>query len=258
MTLDLDAELRHSYTNRTQQIRRMSEDWVARNGYCLNCDSESLTPTTANTRTRDFICESCSHAYELKSKRGIFTKSVLDGAYSAMVGTIRTRKTPTFLLLEYTSSWSILRLRAIHHSLITEQAIVARKPLSESARRAGWIGCNIILPAIAIQGQIPLVIDGALCSRTSSREAFARLEALSSLRVAARTWAATILRLTDTFAGARSSLEQMYEFEPELQRLFPNNRNIRPKIRQQLQFLRDAGLLRFCGGGFYEGNDRTK
>ena len=254
MTFDLNTELRFGYTNRTQQIRRASEDWIARNGYCLNCDSDRLIATTANTRTLDFYCEKCRHGYELKSKRGVFSKSVLDGAYSAMIHTIRTQKVPTFLLLEYTSSWSILRLRAIHHSLITEEAIVARKPLSASARRAGWIGCNIILPAIALQGQIPLVVDGSFCAKITSREAFAQLERLSTLPAGDRTWAATILRLTDTFAGERFSLPQMYRFELELAKLFPKNQNIRPKIRQQLQFLRNAGLLKFWGGGVYERN----
>jgi type II restriction enzyme len=252
MNLNLNAELGSTYTNRTQQIRLISEDWIARNGYCLRCDSDRLIPTRANTRSRDFVCQTCEHGYELKSKRGVFSKSVLDGAYNAMVGTIRNGRTPTFLLLEYSTSWSILRLRAIHHSLITEQSVVPRKALSASARRAGWVGCNILLPAIAIQGQIPLVLNGVLCERSASRGAFARLENLSALSIGDRGWAATILRLTNTFAGARFSLQQMYEFESELQKVFPNNRNIRPKIRQQLQFLRDAGLLTFHGGGVYE------
>ena len=34
-----------------------------------------------------------------------------------------------------------------------------------------------------------------------------------------------------------------YIFEQELELLHPDNRNIKAKIRQQLQVLRDAGLL---------------
>jgi type II restriction enzyme len=49
----------------------------------------------------------------------------------------------------------------------------------------------------------------------------------------------------------------MYKIEKELRLLFPNNKNIRPKIRQQLQFLRDAGLLKFNGGGKYERIDAS-
>ena len=226
------------YTNRTQQVRMISEDWITRHGYCLRCDSDKLTPTPANTRTRDFFCEACRHGYELKSKRGVFTNKVLDGAYSAMMRTIRDGNTPTFLLLEYSATWSIQGLRAIHHSLITEASIEPRKPLAASARRAGWIGCNIVLPAIAIQGQIPIVNDGMMCAKQAPREAFARLERLSSLTPKNRSWAATILNLLQRLPHRQFSLVDMYRFEAELQLLFPKNGNIKPKIRQQLQIFK--------------------
>lgn len=246
-----DISLGVGYTNPTQQVRRISEDWIARNAYCLRCDSDKLVPTSANTQARDFICDKCAHAYELKSKRGTFSTKVLDGAYGTMMKTIHDGNTPTFLLLEYSASWSILRLRAIHHSLITEAAIQPRKPLAASARRAGWIGCNIVLPTIAIQGQISILSDGIMHPKTAPREAFSRLERISALPATDRTWAATVLRLTDrlpkTFA-----LADLYKFEPEFHSLFPKNQHIKPKIRQQLQFLRDAGLIRFSGGGIYE------
>jgi hypothetical protein len=38
---------------------------------------------------------------------------------------------------------------------------------------------------------------------------------------------------------------------PSWQRLYPGNRNVRPKIRQQLQMLRDRGWLEFTGRGRY-------
>jgi type II restriction enzyme len=46
-------------------------------------------------------------------------------------------------------------------------------------------------------------------------------------------------------------LNQLYESEAELRARFPSNSHIRPKIRQQLQFLRDAGYLQFLGEGRY-------
>lgn len=246
-----NIELGVGYTSLTQQARRISEDWIKRNAYCLKCDSDELNPTAANTKARDFICAKCSHGYELKSKRGHFSSKVLDGAYGTMLDTIRRGNTPTFLLLEYSESWSIQRLRAIHHSLITEAAIQPRKPLSSSARRAGWVGCNIVLPSIALRGQIQLLANGSMSPKETTRHDFAQLESLSSLSIQNRTWSATVLRLTERL-NKSFSLHDMYAFESELQVLFPNNRNIRPKIRQQLQFLRDAGLIKFAGGGQYE------
>ena len=46
-------------------------------------------------------------------------------------------------------------------------------------------------------------------------------------------------------------LGDMYAFEQRLSALHPDNRNIRPKIRQQLQVLRDLQMLSFSGGGNY-------
>lgn len=239
------------YKSRSQQIRVLSEGWVAENGYCLRCDSNHLSPTRANTRTRDFVCDVCFHGYELKSKQGRFSTKILDGAYETMLRSIETNNTPTFLLLEYSSPWIVTSLTAVHHSLISRTSIEPRKPLSPTARRAGWVGCHIVLPAIALDGQIPLVRGGCLLPKMEPRRAFARLEGLALLAPETKNWAATILRIARNLNTSKFSLADVYEFEPELERLFPGNKNIRPKIRQQLQVLRDQGLVQFLGRGTY-------
>lgn len=47
------------------------------------------------------------------------------------------------------------------------------------------------------------------------------------------------------------NLERIYAQKEYLQRLHPENRNVEAKIRQQLQELRDLGLIEFHGGGVY-------
>ena len=47
------------------------------------------------------------------------------------------------------------------------------------------------------------------------------------------------------------SLEDMYSFELELQNKHPEIHNVKPKIRQQLQLLRDKGFIEFLGKGMY-------
>lgn len=47
-------------------------------------------------------------------------------------------------------------------------------------------------------------------------------------------------------------LKEIYLFEDILSRKHPGNNNIRAKIRQQLQFLRDKGYLQFLSRGFYK------
>ena len=43
----------------------------------------------------------------------------------------------------------------------------------------------------------------------------------------------------------------VYAFERELEKLHPDNRHVRDKIRQQLQVLRDMGFLRHVGPGLW-------
>jgi len=251
MQLHGNIELLIGYTSRTQQARRISEDWVARHAYCLRCESGELTPTSANTEVCDFVCPRCDHGYELKSKCGVFTTRVIDGAYSAMLRKIRANRTPTFLLLEHSREWSITGFTAVHHSLITENSIVARKPLAATARRAGWIGCSIVMPTIAIDGKIPIVRNKHIEPPSQVRASFRRLENLSHLSHERRSWAATILNLIRRLPGNSFTLADVYEFEGALKLIFPENNNIKAKIRQQLQGLRDAGILTFLGKGKY-------
>ena len=46
-------------------------------------------------------------------------------------------------------------------------------------------------------------------------------------------------------------LPDVYAFAAQLQELHPDNRHVPDKIRQQLQVLKDLGLVEFLGGGRY-------
>jgi len=47
-------------------------------------------------------------------------------------------------------------------------------------------------------------------------------------------------------------LKELYAFEETLRELFPSNKNIKAKIRQVLQQLRDEGVVEFLGDGQYK------
>ncbi|TMH35011.1 MAG: hypothetical protein E6H66_08620 [Betaproteobacteria bacterium] len=53
----------------------------------------------------------------------------------------------------------------------------------------------------------------------------------------------------ESWAASRTIADVSYE--PLLATLFPGNNNIRPKLRQQLQQLRDLGQISFLGKGRY-------
>ncbi len=65
-----------------------------------------------------------------------------------------------------------------------------------------------------------------------------------------------MLRCIQSLEKKQFTLREMYDrFEQELSKLHPQNRHVRPKIRQQLQVLRDRGIVRFVGEGIYEITD---
>ncbi len=220
-------------------------------GYCLACESDRLLPTSSNTQARDFECDRCGHPYELKSASSPFGRRIIDGAYVSMMRRIQTSTVPSFLLLQYTATWNIANLWAVHHVLITATAIEQRKALALTARRAGWVGCNILLSGIPPEGRIPLIVNGLAIPKQESRSRFAATERLSCLSPLGRGWAASVLRLLHQLGKRQFTIDEAYTLESELGRLYPANRNVRPKIRQQLQVLRDAGLIAFESRGVY-------
>ncbi len=66
-----------------------------------------------------------------------------------MVERLRANNNPNFFFLNYDGhSYTIRDFLAIPKYFFIEQIIERRKPLSASARRAGWIGCNIVMEGI--------------------------------------------------------------------------------------------------------------
>ena len=64
-------------------------------------------------------------------------------------------------------------------------------------------------------------------------------------------WEKEIFHCLGEIATGIFKLSQVYSFEALLQLKFPRNHHIRDKIRQQLQNLRDIGLIEFVEPGIY-------
>ena len=66
-----------------------------------------------------------------------------------------------------------------------------------------------------------------------------------------RGWKLEVFKCVDELPSMIFTLNEMKKYEKHLQLLYPNNKNILAKIRQQLQLLRDYGLIEFLGNGKY-------
>ncbi|MGA8309472.1 MAG: DpnI domain-containing protein [Terriglobales bacterium] len=174
-----------------------------------------------------------------------------DAGYHAMIRAIRADTAPHLLLLQYTNEWCIANVLLIPRMFFTENTIEKRKPLSATARRAGWVGCNILLRGIPVDGKIAIVSGGVPAPTERVRSEFERVKGLAKLPPRLRGWTVDVLNVIRRLGKRRFLLHELYQMETELQLLHPQNRNIRPKIRQQLQVLRDIGLISFKGRGSY-------
>jgi type II restriction enzyme len=252
MLLQGDLSAAERYKSPTQISRIISEKWLSENGYCLACRCDRLIPTKANTKASDFICSDCKQNYELKSFLKKPTNKLVDGAYYAMISRIQNGSVPILMLLERNYVWKIQSLTAIHHMFLTPEVIEKRKPLSPSARRAGWIGCNIRLDRIAQDAQIQIIHDSVQNTPISVRDSFQRFNRLQRITPQKRGWATLTLRAIRDINQDTFLLSDLYKSEVIFSRHYPNNNNVRAKIRQQLQVLRDLGYLEFCGKGLYK------
>jgi len=75
------------------------------------------------------------------------------------------------------------------------------------------------------------------------REKFRRVKPLKEISVTQRGWTLDVLNAIRRLGKTEFTTTDAYIFERELEQLHPDNRNIKAKIRQQLQELRDRNLL---------------
>ena len=253
MDLALPTEGLEKYHSRAQMARVATEAWAAANLFCVCCSSPRLTPSRVGFKVLDFTCPHCDGPFQLKSQSKPFGNRVLDSAYSAMIAAIISDRAPHLVLLHYSrEAWSVVDLTLIPKFAISESAIEKRKPLSREAHRAGWVGCNIVLTRIPPDGRLAIIRNGIAERPSRVRRQFERIRPLARLAASERGWTLDVLNAVRELRREEFSLDEVYSKEQALASLHPANRHVRDKIRQQLQILRDKGLLEFLGRGRYQ------
>jgi type II restriction enzyme len=251
LDLACSVEPASNYRSHAQIARVVTENWLAQQMYCPACVSDSLNASPNNCPGIDFTCPNCTLAYQLKSRKSPLTNRIVDAGYEAMIRAIRSEQVPNLLLLRYSHAWSVTDLLVVPSFFLTESAIEKRKPLNATARRAGWVGCNILLHHIPQDGRIAVISNGLTANPSYVRAEYERIRPFSAVNIKMRGWTLDVLNVLRKLGKKDVLLSDFYGFEDYLQALHPNNRNVRPKIRQQLQVLRDLGYLAFTGNGRY-------
>jgi len=254
MNLILNSQLAQNYKSAAQKARVITEDWVDRVAYCPVCGNVELYHYTNNRPVADFYCENCSNDFELKSKEtasGRLGHKITDGAYETMIERITSLSNPNFFFLTHAEE-RVSNFILIPNHFFTPDIIEKRNPLSSTARRAGWVGCNIKLQEIPNSGKIYIIKDGRSMDKENVVAEYEKSKRLRTDNIEARGWTLDILTCVDRIKSRRFSLKDIYGFEEHLRSKHPDNNFVRDKIRQQLQVLRDKGFLEFLGNGEYE------
>lgn len=255
MTMDRTLNIGETarYSSNSQKARVITESWVQRNAYCPNCGFSHLTKFANNRPVADVYCSNCNEEFEIKSKiSGILGHRIVDGAYSTMIARITSQNNPHFFFLTYDKrTWMVNNFMIVPKYFFIPEIIERRPPLRDTARRAGWIGCNINLSQIPQNGRIFLIRDDEVIPKEEVRQKWENTRFLKSENSGAKGWILDIMKCIDAIQHPEFTIQQVYSFEQQLRSKHPNNNHIRDKIRQQLQFLRDKGIIEFLARGKY-------
>jgi len=252
VNLQLPVDGLDRYKSASQRARIGTEAWGALNFFCPVCKSPRLDIASRNTAAVDYRCPKCDSPFQLKSQSKPFGSRIVDAAYSEMKRAILSDRTPNLFVLYYDlTQWAVRTVILIPHFAFAFSAIECRPPLGPAARRAGWIGCNILLNKIPADARIPIVESGKALSASEVRQAYNRLRPLENLKVETRGWTLDVLNVVRSLNKKEFSLADVYAHADELAKLHPKNAHIPDKIRQQLQVLRDLNLLEFLSPGSY-------
>lgn len=252
MNTSFNVSLADGYTSKSQIARVLTESWTKENMYCPVCGFSHVSKFPNNRAVADFYCCNCKSEFEQKSKNGAIGTKIADGAYDTFIERICSNNNPDFFVMSYSiSKMSIESMYFIPKHFFVPEIVEKRKPLSLTAKRAGWVGCNILFDQIPKQGCIPIIQNGLPIDKSTVVAQVNKAQAVKIDDLSARGWLLDVLQCVNTIDNIVFPLSMVYGFESVLSRKHPHNNNIRAKIRQQLQLLRDMGVIAFEGNGTY-------
>jgi type II restriction enzyme len=253
MNLTLDINLAKNLKSNSQKIRVISESWTEKNIFCPSCGNE-IKNLENNKKVSDFLCENCLENYEQKASQKKFQGKVISSEYNTIIKRLSAKDKPHFFFLHYLiKDYSVDSFFVVPKYFFVPEIIEKRKALSENARRKGWVGSYILFSKIPDSGKIYYIENG---KEFSKKEILAKWKQTSFLKQIkksdAKGWIFDIMNCIDSLKKREFSLQEIYTFENDLKIIHPENKHIKDKIRQQLQFLRDKDYLIFTGQGTYK------
>jgi type II restriction enzyme len=177
---------------------------------------------------------------------------VVDGAFGSMCQRLAESNNPNLMLMNYDlQRLSVTNLFVVPKHFFVRDIIEERKPLAPTARRAGWVGCNILLKQIPDAGKIFFVRNSEPLPKEAVLAKWQKTLFLRDERADSRGWLLEVMKCIELIGRPEFELSDVYAFEARLRSAYPNNKHVKQKVRQQLQVLRDRGFIDFVSRGSY-------
>jgi type II restriction enzyme len=220
------------YISKSQIARVETEKWAINNLFCPFC-GHPMSESSANTKVFDFSCTICNQQYQLKTLSKRIGKKLIGSEYYTFIKAVETGTVPNFIIMEYFIEDNVFMAKEvifIPKVFITEETIEKRKPLSETARRAGWTGCNLLFEQIPSYGKLKIVANQEFLPKDSILLEVKKIANLYNLDSQKSRWKIEMLKIIDQL-NKEFILQDVYNYSLSLERLFPDNNHIRDKIR---------------------------
>ena len=160
-----------------------------------------------------------------------------------MIERITSISNPDLFVMQYTKEYQVLNLLVVPKFFFTPEII--------ETRRAGWIGCNILISDIPKQGKILIVDRQHLRNKEDVINDYKLIKNMQTNNINNRGWLFDVLNCINEIPDKEFKLNDVYRFIEVLKEKHINNNHIEAKIRQQLQLLRDKGYIEFLERGHY-------
>ena len=115
-----------------------------------------------------------------------------------------------------------------------------------------FVDSYIDISKVADVGKVFLIKNAQTINQDFVKETFNKTLFLRTKNKDAKGWILDVMNCVDLIKKETFTLDEIYKFEQKLKIKYPNNNFIKDKIRQQLQLLRDKGIIEFVGRGNYK------
>jgi hypothetical protein len=140
----------------------------------------------------------CADQFEVKAQKKAFGTKVADGAYFTKIERLKSATNPNLMLVNYDATQrQVKTVCVVPRHFFVPDIIQQRPPLAETARRAGWIGSNILLSQVPEAGRIFILRNGVEVPKDDVLQQWKQTLFLRRSGLDARGWLLEVMKAVD-------------------------------------------------------------